>query len=194
MKLRVFFYNRLDANDKQPDKAIASIETVVEGFVEKLDAEQLPTGDYQVNGFTVAWGNDVVELKNAIVKAELAEAFQNLYQQGQTGRLTFKINNYVVVEEKEVQEVPAHGFGSTETVDDSVINHYVNNLEIIGGDIPFFGGKEYTPEEIAEAHRVRNLKIQSLQPSVPETPPTNTGFGAGAPNQKPNNNDDMPDF
>lgn len=200
------FFNRLDAANDQPDKAIASIETVVESFVEKLDKDQLPTGEYSVNAFTVAWGNEVVEMKNVVIGSELADAFMNLYQPGSTGRLSFKLNNYVEIEEKqeEVQQAPTHGFGSTETVDGSnIIKNYTNNIEIIGGDMPFFGTKEYTPEEIQTAKQVRNLKLQSLQQPAADTPPTNTGFGQGAPSQSQvdsqmptgmNNAGDMPDF
>lgn len=174
------FFNRLDPSNDQPDKAIASIETVVEGF-EPILKDQLPTGDYSVKGFTVAWGNEVIELKKAVVSEELAEAFMNLYQPGSTGRLTFKLNNYVVTEKKEEEQVPTHGFGSTETIE-TVVNDYVNNIEIIGGDMPFFGTKEYTPEEIQAAKQVRALKLQELQQPAPQTPPvTNTGFGQGSP-------------
>jgi hypothetical protein len=194
-EIKGVFYNRLEKDDKQPDKALASVETVIESYSEKLDSEGLPSGDLNVHGFTVAFGDNVVELKNAVVNSELAEAFQNLYQPGQTGRLTFRINNYVEVEEKEEEaapQEPTHGFGSTETVESNVIKNYVNNLEIIGGDIPYFGGKEYTPENIQEAKKIRNLKLQSLQPQVPDTPPT--GFGTGFGTTPKVNNDDMPDF
>ncbi|PHA62889.1 hypothetical protein [Bacillus wiedmannii] len=209
-EIKGVFYNRLDAANDQPDKAIASIETIVESFVEKMDKDQLPTGEYSVNGFTVAWGSNVVELRNVIIGAELAQPFMDLYQPGSTGRLSFKLNNYVEVEEKEVEEpaVPTHGFGSTETVEGSnIIKNFVNNIEIIGGDVPFFGTKEYTPEEIDNAKKVRDLKLQTLQAPAPETPQTNTGFGHGAPSDKDvppvtdadmpggmTNNEDMPDF
>lgn len=203
-EVKGIFFSRLNPEDNQPDKAIASIETVVEGFVEKLDKDGFPTGDYEVHGFTVGWGNEVIELKNVVVGKELAQAFMDLYQPGSTGRLTYKLNNYVEVEKiEEVQQPATHGFGSTETVETSnVIRNYVNNIEIIGGDMPFFSSKEYTPEEIENAKRVRSLKLQQLQQPAPEVPQTNTGFGQGAPspqdiaNQMPTGMgyDDMPDF
>lgn len=206
-EIKGVFYNRLEPADDQPDKAIASIETVIKEFVPEIDKEQLPTGNYLVNGFTVGYGNDVIELQKAIVKSDLAQAFMNLYQPGQTGRLSFKLNNYVEVEEKEVEvAAPTHGFGSQETVTGSnVIKNFVNNLEVIGGDMPFFGTKEYTPDEIAAAKKVRELKLQTLQAPAPSTPQTNTGFGQGAPsnqdisNQMPSgmnnmNGNEMPDF
>jgi hypothetical protein len=182
-EIRGVFFNRLDPANDQPDKAIASIETVVEGYSEKMDKDGMPTGEYDVRCFTVGWGNEVIELKNVVIGSELAEAFMNLYQPGSTGRLTFKLNNYVetIEKEEEIQEQPQHGFGSTEKVETSnIINKYVNNLEIIGGDVPFMGSKEYTEEEIQAAKQVRALKLQELQKPAPATPPVNTGFGAGA--------------
>lgn len=198
------FFNRLDETNDQPDKAIATIETVVTGFEEKLDKDRLPTGSYNIKGFTVAWGNDVVELKNTIVSSDLAQSFMNLYQAGSTGQLTFKLNNYVEVEENAV-EVPvtvSHGFGSTETAEggSNVIRNFVNNIEVIGGGMPFFGTKEYTPEEIQKAQQVRALKLQTMQEPAPTTP--NVGFPPVTDDQLPNgmtpppapNPQDMPDF
>ncbi|MEK5205267.1 hypothetical protein NST55_28925 [Bacillus sp. FSL R10-2789] len=202
-EIKGVFFNRLDAANDQPDKAIASIETIVESFTERMDKDQLPTGEYNVTGFTVAWGSNVVELRNVIIGASLAQPFMDLYQPGSTGRLSFKLNNYVEIEEKEEEVQPAaptHGFGSTETVEGSnIIKNFVNNIEIIGGDVPFFGTKEYTLEEIESAKRVRDLKLQTMQQPAPETPQTNTGFGAGAPSDKDAppetiDNNDMPDF
>lgn len=198
------FFNRLDMTNDQPDKAIASIETVVEEFTPILDSSQLPTGDYKVKGFTVAWGNNVIELQNAVVSSELAQMFMSLYTPNTTGRLTYKINNYVEIKENEAPaQTATHGFGSTETVEANEIKNYVSNIEVIGGDQPFFGTKEYTPQEIEIAHQVRSLKLIELQaPAAPTPPVTNTGFGQGAPtpqqieNQLPTGmgNNEMPDF
>lgn len=177
-EVRGIFFNRLDKGNKQPDKAIASIETVVENFVEKTDKDGLPTGEYAVNGFTVGWGNEVIELKNVVIGKELAQSFMDLYQPGSTGLLTYKLNNYVEVEERQEEQNTTHGFGSSEKVSSSnIIKNYVNNIEIIGGDMPFFGSKEYTPDEIAAAKKIRALKLQELQQPAPEIPQTNTGFG-----------------
>lgn len=181
-EVKGIFFTRLDESNDQPDKAMASIETVVESFTEKLDRDQLPTGEYNVNGFTVAWNNEVVELKKAIIGADLAQAFMNLYQPGSTGRLTFKLNNYVETEEEQPEQTAvAHGFGSQEKVESNTIKNFVNNIEIIGGDMPLFGAKEYTPEEITTAKQVRALKLQAMQSPAPEVPQTNTGFGQGSP-------------
>ena len=183
-EIKGVFFNRVE--EDVPDKSIATIETVVEEFVDIVDNDGLPTGDKTVKGFTVGWGNDVVELRNTIVRSDLAEAMQNLYVPGSTGQLTFQLNNYVEVEEPEEQEVDAsHGFGSSEKVESNVAKKYVNNIEVIGGGVPYFGTKEYTEDEIQQAKQVRELKLQSLNEPAPSTPvQRQTGFPESQPKQQ----------
>src|SRR5699024_6419795 len=212
-EIKGVFFSRLkeeenDVNDPKyvKDKALASVEAVVEGFDNILDSDKLPAGDLSVKAFTVAWRSTVVDLHNVIVKESLAEAFMDLYQPGNTGRLTLQLNNYVeIVDQPEEQPVAqTHGFGSSEVVESTVVDRYVNNIEVIGGDMPFLGSKEYTPEEIELATKTSQLAIQSLSaaPSTPQVPDTNTGFGAGTTtpdvsSQMPtgmSSDDEMPDF
>ena len=195
-EIKGVFFNRLDETDETQDRAIATIDTVVESFVDKMDADGLPTGEKEVKAFTVAWGNNVIELKNTIVKEELAESMQNLYQPGSTGKLSFKLNNYVEVEETQVEVAPTHGFGSQEIAEGSVAKNFVNNIEIIGGQVPYFGSIEYTPQEIEQAHKARDLKLQTLQAPAPTTPETTTGFGSttGSATPPSSSNSEMPDF
>ena len=101
---------------------------------------------------------------------------EELYRPGLTGRLTMKINNYVEIEEAEQETKAEHGFGSTKTIE-KVAKKFKNNLEVVGGDIPFFGTKEYTPEEIEKAKQIRQLQLQELSQPSPSTPPVNNGFG-----------------
>ena len=169
------FYNRID-NDEIKDEATASIEIVFDGFEEITDSEQLPTGDKKVKGFTVGWNNSIIELIKAEINSDLAEAMEELYTPGVTGRLTMKINNYVEIEEAEQETKADHGFGSTKTIE-KVAKKFKNNLEVVGGDIPFFGTKEYTPEEIEKAKQIRQLQLQELSQPAPSTPPVNNGFG-----------------
>lgn len=200
------FYNRIEDQTIQ-DQAILDMEVVIDGFEDIMDSDQLPTGAKKVKGFSVGWNNSIIELVKAEVSEELAEPMENLYSPGSTGRLTFKINNYVEIEEQVVEQ-PSHGFGSTQTVE-KVSKNYTNNIEIIGGDVPFLGTKEYTPEEIEKAKQVRQLKLQELTQPAPSTPPTNNGFGQQPtqsslqPQQQTSevatgspivSNDDMPDF
>lgn len=205
-QIKGVFFNRVE--DDAADKALASIETVVEGFVDKLDADGFITGTKQVKGFSIGWGNSVIELKNAVVNEALAEAMTNMYTPGSTGRLTYKLNNYVEVSENEaVVENVEHGFGSTEDkVEMNTVNKYTNNLEIVSGDIPFLGTKEYTEEEIALAKQVQELALQTLQQPAATIPDSTqaTGFGSTPPETPPATQtqtgsaspftDGMPDF
>lgn len=190
------FFNRLEQGNETPDRAIATVDTVVESFVDVMDSEGLPTGEKSVKAFTVGWGNNVIELKKTIVKENLAEAMQNLYQPGSTGKLSFKLNNYVEIKEEEEVVNPAHGFGSEEVAESTVAKNFVNNIEIIGGQVPYFGSIEYTPEEIEQAHKARELKLQTLSQPAPSTPSVTNGFGDSATTQTTTNtsNSDMPDF
>jgi hypothetical protein len=207
-QVKGIFFNRLDESNDKPDKAIATIDTVIQDF-EPVMKDQLPTGDYKVKGFTVGWGNEVIELQNTIVGKDLAETFMDLYQPGSTGELTFKLNNYAVVKESAPEVKASHGFGSTEKVEARTVTDHVNNIEVIGGEIPYFGSKEYQLEEIERAKEVRELKKQELAQSASDTPPS--GFGTNGnesqelpegslpsglestPNDVPFD-DDMPDF
>lgn len=209
-EVKGIFFNRIGEGQREPDqadKSLASIETVVQGFKEVLDSDNLPTGAYEVQGFTVGWGNAIIELKNCVIGAELAEPFKNLYQPGSTGRLSIQLNNYAKVgeiEEPVIEEAPSHGFGSTDKVEQNVVKDYVNNLEVVGGDIPFLNTKEYTEEEISKAAKIRETKLASLEASTPpDVPVKNTGFGGEItipPDSIPNtettniNTDEMPDF
>jgi len=76
-EVRGMIFSRLDKNDLQKDKALASIETVVDGFAEKLNEDQSPTGEFLLNGFTVGWANEVIELKGAFVGSKLSQPFMN---------------------------------------------------------------------------------------------------------------------
>lgn len=175
-QIRGVFFTRLNEskNKDLKDKAIAVIEAVVEGFTQELDKESLPTGNYHVKAFTVGYGNKVIELKNVIVGKDLAQSFMDLYVPGSTGKLTFKLNNYVELDEQKQEDTAVqHGFGVTETISNN-IKRYVNNIEVIGGSVPYFGTKEYTPEEIERAHKLRQIQLQELNQPAPDTP---TGFG-----------------
>jgi hypothetical protein len=184
-KIKGVFFNRLDESTDQPDKAIASIETVVKSFAPvDVEGEIL---HYAVNCFTVGYGEKVVELKKVIVNNQMADAMQNLYESGSTGRLTFNLNNYVEKIEKEVAEEPvsmSHGFGSEEKVEASrVFDKFVNNYEITGGDLPFEEPKALTVEQIQAAERSLALAREELKqaktqaPATPKATAQPTGFG-----------------
>lgn len=185
-------FKRVDKNTK--DLTLANVDVVVQGFAPVLDSEQLPTGDYLVKGFTVGWGNNVIELRKALVKADIAQSFMNAYLQNSTGTLKMKINNYVeIVQSEQQQEVIAHGFGSNEQMSPRIIEKHTNNLLIIGGSMPHEEPKAYSAEEIEKALQVRNLKSAELQAPAEDTPPTQHGFGSeGTTESTGSNNENQP--
>lgn len=212
-QIKGVFFNRVKPEDQAEDKAIASLELVVEGFDPIMNESDLPTGDYEVRAFNVAYGPTVVPIQNMIIGSDLAEPMMGLYSENSTGRLTVQLNNYAVVSEEEVvEQAPSHGFGSSETVEgSSTVKTYVNNIEVIGGDLPFMPDSAFTEEEIETAQKIRNLALQSLNSQPSETPKNNepTGFGNNnksnsKKNEDPFNvednlpsgldDDDMPDF
>lgn len=192
-EIRGVFFNRLDVMDESEDRAIATIDTVVEGIIDKMDQDGLPTGEKEIKGFSVGWGNNVIQLRDVIIKEELAEGMENLYQPGSTGQLTYKINNYAEVEEQEQEEKVSanHGFGSQEVVGGLVAKNFVNNIEVIGGQVPYLGSIEYTQEEIEQVHKVAELKLQTLQAPAPAVPQVKEGFEAAT---VPQSDSDLPDF
>ena len=113
-----------------------------------------------------------------------------------SGLLTFKPNNYVVIsQEEEEVESQTHGFGSTEKVEATIVKNYVSNFEIIGGDLPYLDDpRALTEEQIIAAKQARELAIQTLQSnSMPqETPPT--GFGTNEMNKGTTSVDETPGF
>lgn len=194
-KVKGTFFNRLEAGDDQPDKAIASIEVVVKGFAPVADTETGEILHHSVNAFTVGYGERVVELKKAIISDQLHDAMANLYEAGSTGRLTFRLNSFVekIEKEAEQQEVSmSHGFGTEETVETNrVFDRRVNNLEITGGDLPFEEPKALTPEQIQEAERKLALAREELKanannaPATPAADSKPTGFGGDIASQMP---------
>ncbi|MED1093262.1 hypothetical protein [Bacillus paramycoides] len=200
-QVRGMMFNRLDKMSNVQDMARASIETVVEGF-EQAVKNGLSTGEYLVKGFTVGWNDEVIEFKDVIVGRELSQDFMNLYTNNSTGRLVFQLHSYAQ-EEKQAQSV---GFGTTLDIKDAfeTTKKYVRSIRVIGGDVPFFGSKEYTPNEI---HLAKELRVQKLS-DVKDKDNSSinkpcTGFGEGTPacgmvnNQVPavmGSSNEIPDF
>ena len=184
-EIKGVFFNRVEPDEA--DKALATIETVVTGFEPIIDESGLPTGEKKIEGFTVGWGNNVIDLVDAVVKADLVEAMENLYTPGSTGSITYNLNNYVLVDENpEKVETVNHGFGSQEKVDSQVATKYVNNIEVFGGSVPYFGTIEYTEEEIQTARQVRQMALEALQAPPPATPANTPGFGTVETNSSAN--------
>lgn len=187
-EMKALFCNRLDEGDQTPDKAIATIDLVVKGMTPELDAESIPTGNLNVDAFTVGYNSTIIPLQNLIIAGDLGQQFQGMYAPNSTGKITMKINNYATVSKQETPQV-SHGFGSTTSVEDTIVKDYTNNLEIIGGDLPYQDGvNNYSMEDIEQADKNRQLALQELQQKVsaPATP-QNNGFGSSQPAGQPTN-------
>ena len=178
-EVKAVFFNRLEGEEANiQDRAIATLEMVVKGMETELNQEGIPTGDMNVDAFTVGYNSSIIPLIDLKVGQALAQTFQGMYYAGSTGRITIKINNYATLMEEEVQTQQA-GFGAAERVESNVVTNYTNNLEIIGGDLPYTDGvNNYSPQQIEDADKIRALALQQLQQnaSAPATP-QHTGFG-----------------
>lgn len=176
----VFVERVTDPNMK--DEAGVALECVVLGYKDELDKKtQTMTGRKEVLIYTVGYNSAIHELKNVFVSADLSQQFVKLYSLNSTGRLFIKINNYVELLEPEekVDAAKTLGFGSQlDNMPEDISKNYVNELLIIGGDMPSVANK-FTMEEITEMKKLRTLAQQEkiAAKPVPETAPN--GFGSG---------------
>lgn len=180
-EIRGMIFNRLKKDSIVQDRAMASVETVVQEFTPILKNE-LPTGEYSFNGFTVGWNREVIELKNIYISSDLAQAFMDLYKPGMTGRLSFKFCNII----QETNQPSKNGFGTSVDIEDSFSQHtnHETRIEVAGGDIPFNGESKYTKEQIKLAKQLRNLKLSELKEKNNQSLViSNTGFGLEKSNQ-----------
>ena len=183
------FFNRITTDDvkkRKGPKATATLEAVVEGIKDSLDSEGLPTGAKELAGFNVDFfgslrdnSRPIVPFK-AVVPESLADAFDGLYDVGDTGKFTLKINNYAEEASAEEVEEEVSGFGNTEELKD-VKRNFVNNLEVIGGTEAYNNGREYDEEQILEAKEWRKKALDKLEESyVPSDVPSDNAFGQGS--------------
>lgn len=174
MKIVCNYVNRVDKDVKH--KSIATVESVVEGFTDIMDSDGLPTGDKEVNMFTVDFFGNVHEFDHAIVRGELAEQFEQLYGDNATGELTMNINNYS--KEEQVQVDGQAGFGVGETV--SAVTERVRNFDIYTGSHPFDEPVAYTEEEIKLANQQKEIQKSQVKADWEQrngATSTPTGFG-----------------
>lgn len=177
-EVKAVFFNRLE--EEANHKALATLDMVIEGMVSEIDENGVPTGYMEVDAFSIGYNGTVIPLHNLKIGPELAPQFQGMYIPGSTGKITFSINNYAQLEKQEVETQAQPGFGTQERVEADIITNYVNNYEIIGGDLPYTDGvNNYTPQEIEQAHKNRELALQQLKDeavNIPSEPAT--GFGS----------------
>jgi hypothetical protein len=175
-RIRGLFVNRVDDAAVQ-DEAIAQIELVVKNLRPLTDKEGIETGEYAIDAFTVGYNQSVIVLKNLVVGEDLAEVITGNYQAGNTGKLTFNINNYAEIVEKPVSP-DAGGFGIQVEIGDEVKN-YTRNLKVVGGFPPYYDERAFEEEDIVLANRIRALKLQELANTAQTPPAQSGGFGQG---------------
>ena len=183
------FFNRITTDDvkkRRGPKAVATIEAVVEGIKDELDQDGLPSGNKKLSAFNVDFFGELRENSKpvipfeAIVPENLADAFENLYDVGDTGKFTLKINNYAEEASADEVEEEVSGFGNTEELKD-VKRSFVNNLEVIGGTEAYNNGREYDEEQIKEAKEWRQKALDKLEEGfVPSSTPSDNAFGEGS--------------
>lgn len=187
------FFNRITTDDvkkRRGPKAVATVEAVVEGIKDELDQDGLPSGNKKLSAFNVDFFGELRENSKpvipfeAIVPENLADAFDDLYETGDTGKFSLKINNYAEeATEEDVQEVS--GFGSTEGLSE-VKRNFVNNLEVIGGTEAYQEPRAYNDEQIEEAKQFRQKAIDALESGyVPQETKSDNAFGQGTTTEKP---------
>lgn len=181
-RLKGVFVKRLEAGDTLVDSCGAVVEGVIIGQQDEIKEGKI-TGRKLVNLYTVGYGETIIELKDVVVKEDLARQFSQIYSVNSTGKLFLEINNYAVVQNKDVQPTTTVGFGSALNVmpNENIVKEYINEIVIIGGDMPTLAGAgAFTLAEIEEMKRSRNNKLQEIL-STPITPQTSTpnGFGSG---------------
>ena len=187
------FFNRITIDEVKRGrgpKAVATVEAVVEGIKDELDQDGLPSGNKKLSAFNVDFFGELRENSKpvipfeAIVPENLADAFDDLYETGDTGKFSLKINNYAEeATEEDVQEVS--GFGSTEGLSE-VKRNFVNNLEVIGGTEAYQEPRAYNDEQIEEAKQFRQKAIDALESGyVPQETKSDNAFGQGTTTEKP---------
>lgn len=177
-RIRGLFVNRVDDPTTVKDEALAQIALVVTNIRPKTNKDGEETGEYGIDGFTIGYNNSVIVLQNLVVGENLANVITENYEIGCTGQLTFQINNYVEVIEKEVDPFAGGdaGFGIQVDLGNEARN-YNRNLLVIGGFPPYLDERALDEDDIILAKQIRALHIQEVMNSVPATPPQGGGFG-----------------
>jgi len=153
-------------------KAIANIEAVVEGMREETDSSGLPTDRLIVNLMNVNYFGDepnpnfspLVPIE-AIVESDISDTLENLYDVGETGKFTLKINNYAIEEEVNEEEIEqVSGFGNTEELNNNrAVTKFERNYEIIGGTEPFMDSKAFEEEDLEELAKWKEKAKRDLE-------------------------------
>lgn len=197
------FIHRLGEEGKDTKhKAVANVETVITDISDKLNEEDLPTGEKVLQGFTIGYNEEIIPIKDAIVPGVLAESFSKVYKPNQTATLTYQFVNRAIVEddsqepdEEEEEVIPAFGSVADIETKGKVFTKYDTRTLLVGGLKPYDDDFALSQDEIDYAKELRTKKETEVKNTVPmsasdypEPPkdetPKQTGFGS----------DDIPDF
>ena len=196
------FIHRLGEEGKDTKhKAVANVETVITDISDKLNEEDLPTGEKVLQGFTIGYSEEIIPIKDAIVPGVLAESFSKVYKPNQTATLTYQFVNRAIVEDdsqepdEEEEVIPAFGSVADIETKGKVFTKYDTRTLLVGGLKPYDDDFALSQDEIDYAKELRTKKETEVKNTVPmsasdypEPPkdetPKQTGFGS----------DDIPDF
>lgn len=192
-KLQGAFIHRLDTEEKH--RAVANVETVITDITDKLDEDDLPTGEKVLSGFTVGYNDEVIVINDAIVPKVLADNFVKIYKVGQTAKLTYQfINRALDVEEEEVEDdAPVAAFGAVAEIETGKkFRSFDKRTLVVGGLQPYDEDLALTADEIEQAKKIRQEKEADVvnktydvpAPPKKEEPSQNQAFGGS----------DIPDF
>lgn len=196
------FIHRLDEDMKH--RAVANVETVITSIEDKLNEEDLPTGEKTLTGFTIGYNERIIELVGLTVPSSLADEISKIYKPHQTTQLTLQFINRAVnddSQQEEQEEEVTSAFGTIADTDagSPVFTSYDNRTLVIGGTPPFLDEGELSEDEIEQALKLRkeqkskNLEVKDYTPKQETKKNDNTndvfnqGFGSEG-------NDDVPDF
>ena len=202
-KLQGAFIHRL--NEDMKHRAVANVETVITEIKDKLNEDDLPTGEKVLNGFTVGYKESVIVIPEAIVPQQLAEDFVKLYREGQTAMLTYQFINRAINDEEdkveEVDDTPTAAFGAVADIDagrGKSFTRFDKRTLVVGGLQPYDEDLALTQDEIKQALELRKQKEAEVVNSTYEVPAPpketvkkaedNVGFGNGF------DNSSIPDF
>jgi len=177
--LKGVFASRLteSENQKISDEVGAYVECVIAGYSDEIK-DGIPTGRKKVILYNVGYQNSINEFQKVYVEKENADDFVKIYPVNSTAKLCIKVNNYVETKENESQPEQKLGFGTMlNNMPDKIVKNYVNELIIVGGDMPELINK-YSDEEIAEMKKLLQLTREEKL-SVPAQPTQPSGFGNG---------------
>lgn len=177
-KIRGVFVNRID-DVTIPDEVGAEVECVIVGQEPECDKDGVETGRLKVKLLTVGYDNNITEFDKTFVPEDLAQQFPTIYSENDTALLVFNVYNYS--EAKENTEEVSLGFGRKLNNDIGSNNTFVNEVCIIGGNMPTFENN-YSVEEIEYMKTLLKLKNDELMGQANNQGATGSGLGQ---NNKP---------